>query len=597
MFRKILACLLAAVVCFVCVACSGENGTNDAPQKTVEIETVDPDEVFSDRDREDNFEGGVTVTLSDSGSTANGAGVRIDGNTVTITAEGTYLLTGKLTDGQVRVQVTKQQKVQLILQNAEVSCSGGAALYISQGDKVFVTLAEGTENSLSSAGAFTRDAADGVDAAVYSKADLTFNGSGSLQVSSETGHGIVSKDELKFTGGTYGVTAAKQGITGKDCLCIEDGSFTVESGTDGLHSKNDEDASLGYVYILDGTFRITAGGDGIDASKDIYIADGDFTIFTGDGSASVTHSDSGWGGGMPGGWGGSSSSSTTEESRKGLKAGKTLTLIGGSFDIDAEDDAIHSNDAIAVTGGEMTLASGDDAFHAEGVLELSGGKIEITKSYEGLEGTYITVSGGEISVTASDDGMNAAGGNDSSGLAGPWGQGGGFGEATDAYILISGGTLVIDAGGDGVDSNGDLTVTGGVTYVNGPTNSGNGPLDYAGNGKITGGVFIAVGSAGMAMNFGTESTQGAILCGLNGTAPGGTEVSVADSNGKTLASFTATKNFQSILVSAPGMAKGGTYTVRVGEASGEFTLDSIVNGGGSGGGPGGGGPGGRPGRP
>ena len=191
--------------------------------------------------------------------------------------------------------------------------------------------------------------------------------------------------------------------------------------------------------------------------------------------------------------------------------------------------------------------------------------------------------------------MNAAGGNDSSGLAGPWGQGG-FGEATDAYILISGGTLVIDAGGDGVDSNGDLTVTGGVTYVNGPTNSGNGPLDYAGNGKIAGGVFIAVGAAGMAMNFGTESTQGAILCGLNGTAPGGTEVSVADSDGKVLASFTAAKNFQAILISAPGMIKGGTYTVRVGEASGEFTLDSIVNGGGSGGGPGGGGPGGRPGR-
>lgn len=592
MLRKTLACLLAAAVCVGFTACSAENGADPAPQKTVEIETVDPNQVFTDRDRETGYEGSVTVTLSDGGSTADGPGVRVDGNTVTITAEGTYLLTGRLTDGQIRVQVTKQQKVQLVLQNAAVSCDGGAALYISQADKVFVTLPEGTENNLSSIGAFALDQSDRVDAAVYSKADLTFNGGGSLLVSSETGHGIVSKDTLKFTDGTYGVHAAKQGITGKDSLCIEAGSFTVESGTDGLHSKNDEDAALGNVYIMGGTFHITAGNDGCDASGEIYIAGGNFTVFTGEGSASVTHTEGGWGGGRPGEW-----TNTSEESRKGLKAGEKLTILGGSFDIDAEDDAIHSNDALGVADGTFAIASGDDAFHAEGALGISGGKIHITKSYEGLEGTYITVSGGEITVTASDDGMNAAGGNDSSGLAGPWGQGG-FGQATDAYILISGGTLVIDAGGDGVDSNGDLTVTGGTTYVNGPTNGGNGPLDYAGNGKITGGVFIAVGSAGMAMNFGTESTQGAILCGLNGTAPGGTEVSVADENGKTLAGFTATKNFQSILISAPGMVKGGTYTVRVGEASGEFTLDSITNGGGSGAGGGpGGGPGGRPGRP
>lgn len=588
MFRKLLAGSLAAAVCFSCVACTGDKGSDTDSKKTVEIETVDPDDLFTDRDREEGYEGCVTVTLSNSGSRANGAGVHIEENTVTITAAGTYLLTGTLTEGQIRVQVTKEQKVQLVLQNAAVSCTGGAALYVIQGDKVFVTLAEGTENTLVSAGEFTQDAADGVDAAVYSKADLTFNGSGALEVRSEAGHGIVSKDDLKFTAGTYTVNAAKQGITGKDCLCIEDGSFTVESGTDGLHSKNDEDASLGYVYILAGSFQITAGNDGIDASKDIYIADGDFTIFTGEGSASVTHSNSSWGGG----WGGSSSTAS-EESCKGLKAGEVIAIIGGSFDIDAEDDAIHSNDSVAVTGGTLAIASGDDAFHAEGVLDISGGTINITKSYEGLEGTYIAVSGGDITVTASDDGMNAAGGNDGSGMAGPWGHGGGFGEATDAYILISGGTLVIDAGGDGVDSNGDLTVTGGTTYVNGPTNSGNGPLDYAGNGKITGGVFIAVGSAGMAMNFGTSSTQGAILCSLNGTAPGGTEVAIQDSDGKTLAGFTATKNFQSILISAPGMVKGGTYTVFVGQASGEFTLDSIVNGGSSGGGPGGGG---RPGR-
>jgi len=591
MARKLLAGLMAAALCFGCVGCAGETGSENDPVPTVQVETVDPNELFTDRDREEGYESVVTVTLSDGGSRADGPGVTVVGHTVTIGEEGAYLLTGVLTQGQIRVQVANKEKVQLVLQNVSVSCTGSAALYIAQGDKVFITLAEGTENTLVSTGAFVADAADGVDAAVYSKADLTFNGSGTLQVRSETGHGIVSKDDLKFTGGTYAVNAAKQGITGKDCLCIEDGSFTVESGTDGLHSKNDEDTALGYVYILDGKFNIKAGNDGMDASKDIYIADGDFTIFTGEGSASVTHSDSSWGGGMPGGWWGSGSSTTiTEESRKGMKAGTAVTILGGSFDIDAEDDAIHSNGSAAITDGTLTLASGDDAIHAEDVLEISGGTIKITKSYEGLEGTYITVAGGDINITASDDGMNAAGGNDGSGMAGPWGQGGGFDEATDAYILISGGAMVINAGGDGVDSNGDLTVTGGTTYVNGPTNSGNGPLDYAGKGKITGGVFIAIGSSGMAMNFGTDSTQGAILCSLNGTAPAETDVSVKDSEGNVLASMVSEKSFQSILISAPGMVKGGTYTVCVGQATGEFTLSSIIYGSGSGmGGPGGGG--------
>ena len=167
-------------------------------------------------------------------------------------------------------------------------------------------------------------------------------------------------------------------------------------------------------------------------------------------------------------------------------------------------------------------------------------------------------------------------------------------------ILIAGGNLVMNAGGDGIDSNGDLTVTGGTVYLDGPTNSGNGALDYAGNAKITGGVFIALGAAGMAMNFGTDSTQGAILCGLNGNAPAGTEVSVKDSKGSVLASYTSQKSYQSILISAPGMEKGQTYTVSVGEATAEFTLDSIIYGSGSGmGGPGGmgGGPGGMGGGP
>lgn len=611
MLRKILALLLAAALCLSFAACGEAPGTEQPDptgdplsggESAASALSNDPAAHFTDRDLAGTWEECVNVTLSDSGSTADGDGVNIDGSTVTVTRAGTYRFTGSLSQGQLRVSVGEQDKVQLVLENVSVSCTGGPALYILSGDKIFVTLADGSENHLETTGEFTNTAETNLDGAVFSKSDVTFNGTGSLAVTCETAHGMVSKDDMKITGGTYTVTAAKQGISGKDSLRICGGDITVNSGTDGLRSKNDEDAARGYIYISGGTWNITAGGDGMDASGEILIVGGTFTVFTGEGSDSVTHSDGSWGGGMMGGWPGGWEDTQTDTdavSCKAVKAGTQLTLTGGTFTLDSQDDALHCGGDLTVSGGEYTIASGDDALHADGALTVSNGNMEITKSYEGLEGTYITVSGGDIRLTASDDGMNAAGGNDGSGMAGPWGQGG-FGEATDAYILISGGTLRMDAGGDGIDSNGDLTVTGGTVYLDGPENSGNGALDYAGTGTITGGTVVALGASGMAMNFGTSSTQGAILCGLNGTAPADTEVTLKDAEGNLLASYTSGKSFQSILISAPGVEVGKTYTVSVGSASADITMDSVIYGsgsgmgGGMGGGPGGMG-GGRPG--
>ena len=596
MLRRIFALIISAALALSLAACAADPkpGETVPPVTSVSV-TLNTAEMFTDRDMDPGYDSAVSITLSDDGSTG-GAGVVVEGNTVTITAAGTYLVSGKLTAGQLRVAAGEKDKVQLVLKGAGVANAGHAALHILSADKVFLTLAEGTENTLAATGDFGQTD-DNVDAAVFSKSDLVINGSGKLAVSCEKSHGIVSKDDLKITGGSLEVKAAKQGISGKDSLRIAGGSITVDAGTDGIRSKNTEDATKGYVYIKGGALHITAGNDGVSASSTCLIEGGALDISTGEGSASVTHSEGQWGGGMwPGGWGGQGGTTTEDtQSIKGIKAGGDLVVTGGSFQIDAEDDALHANQDLTVTGGAFAIASGDDALHAESTLLISGGTLEITKSYEGLEGNYITVSGGEISLVASDDGMNAAGGNDGSGMAGPFGGFGGFGEATDAYILISGGSLVMNAGGDGIDSNGDLTVTGGVVYVDGPTNSGNGPLDYAGNAKITGGTVIALGSAGMAMNFGTDSTQGSILCSINGSAPAGSAVAVKDSKGNVLASYVSRKTFQSILISAPGMEQGGTYTVSVGQASLEITLDSIIYGSGMGGGPGG--PGGRPGGP
>ena len=595
MLRKTLMLLLTATLCFSCAACKdapvilnpgGEvitpsGGSEVISGSTTKVDlpagnlSVDPGEYFTDRDLEGTWKNPVTVTLADDASTAGGA-ASVSGNDIVITDEGTYLFTGKLTDGQIRVEAGDSDKVQLVLSGVDITCAGSAAICVLSADKVFVTLAEGTQNVLRSTGTF-EESSYNVDGAVFSKRDIVFNGSGSLEVNCETGHGIVGKDDLKVTGGSYTVTSAKQGICGNDSIRIADGNLKITAGTDAVRTRNEEDMLKGYLFMCGGQLELTSGGDGVDASGEILITGGSLAVFTGEGSASVTHSDSNWGGGMGGWWGDNSSATEDTASCKAIKAGSLLTIIGGAFQLDSQEDALHSNGHIALNGGNFTIASGDDAIHADKQLVIQDCQMNITKSYEGLEGTYITIGGGQIVLVASDDGINAAGGNDGSGMAGPWG--GGFDAATDAYIHICGGTLIMNAGGDGIDSNGDLTVSGGAVYLDGPTNSGNGALDYGGEAKITGGIVIALGSVGMASNFGNNSTQGAIMCSVSSNAPAGTLVSITDADGNVLASYTAQKQFQSIVISAPGMKVGGTYTVSAGSASAEITLTSIIYGG------------------
>lgn len=555
----------------------------DGTVPQVNIKPVDGDEQFTDRDLSGDYSGAVTVTLSDSGIT--GSGVAINGSTVTITKEGTYLFTGTLTNGQICVNAPKDAKVQIVLSGAHVNCTGGAALYVVQADKVFVTLQENSVNSLSSRGEFVNTDDNKVDAAAFSKSDLTFNGTGSLTVECENGHGIVGKDDVKITSGSYTVTSAKQGITGKDSLRIADGTFTVDAGTDALHSKN-EDEGKGYIYISGGTFDLKSGNDGLDAAGNVQIEGGTFKIYSGQGSASVQHNQSGWGGGFNP-WGGGSTSASTAESMKGIKSASSILITDGSFEIDSSDDALHSNGDVSISGGTFTLATGDDGIHADNTVSVSGGSVNIIKSYEGIEGKTVSISGGEITLVASDDGLNASGGNDGSGMAGPFGGGFGGMGGGNGVITISGGTIHVNAAGDGIDSNGSLTVSGGTVYVDGPENSGNGALDYDASATITGGTVVALGASGMAQNF-SSATQGSILASINGTAPAGTVVTLSDSTGKELVSYTSQKTFQCMVISCPELEQGKTYTLTVGTSSTQITLENLITGGGGGmGGPGG----------
>ena len=604
-----LLCLgLAAAILVSLSGCSKNNiaaagdtpveaGTYQAAAETIDIE-------FTARDLDVGFDENTdtSIILEGSGASVSGSGdAEVSGSTVTIRDEGTYIVSGNLENGQLIVDAADTDKIQIVLKDAQIHCETHAAIYIKKADKVFITLAEGSENTLTDGAAYTQSDDTNVDGVIYSKADLTINGSGKLLVTGSYKHGIVSKDDLVITGGDIAVTALQQGLHGKDCVKIKDGTFTLHTGGDAIQSDNAENAERGYVYIAGGSFAIEADTDGIQAETVLRIDGGSFQVTTGGGSANASADAAGDPRSEWGRWGGPDKApqdtSATEESTettsaKGLKAGKALAVNQGNFTIDSSDDALHSNGDLAITGGELSIATGDDGVHADGAVTLTGGSAVISKSYEGIEGQQISISAGAWRLTCRDDGLNAAGGSDGSSLGGRPGQNA-FEADMDCFIRITGGELTVDASGDGIDSNGALTIVGGTIYVDGPTSNGNGALDYAGEASISGGVIVAVGSAGMAQGFSEASTQGSILYNLEQTEQAGSTVTLADAAGNILASYTPAKQYQSIVVSAPGMEKGGTYVLTAGDQSAEITLDSIVfsSGGAGGMGPGSRGPG------
>ncbi|MCI8529543.1 MAG: carbohydrate-binding domain-containing protein [Lachnospiraceae bacterium] len=548
-----------------------EAGNNDGQSQQAEaawanaeaVNVLAVEELFTERDLEGAYGAGdaVRITLEDGKARSDSNAVEIWENRITITKEGTYVFSGNLQEGMIEIAAGDGDKVQLVLDNASISNSTNGALYVKNADKVFVTLAEGTVNSLKNTGSYEDSEDSKVDGVIFSKTDLTINGMGSLEITAEEGHGIVSKDDLKITGGNLSVKAAGHGLSGKDSVRIANGAISIVSGKDGIHSEHDTNEEKGYVYIKDGEFTMDAGGDGISASGCLQIDGGSFAITSGGGSANKTAA---------------KDENGHAVSTKGIKASGPLVVNGGQFIIDAQDDGIHSNGNLTINGGEYQVATGDDGFHGDEKVQIAGGSIAISQSYEGIEGRDVVISGGNISLYASDDGLNAAGGNDNSGFGGAFGRDS-FGDGGNASLLISGGILYIHADGDGIDSNGDLTVTGGEVYISGPEDNANGALDYDGVGEITGGVVVALGSSGMAMNFGDTSTQGAILINT-ADEKAGAKIIVKDQNGEEIITYTAEKAFQSVMVSSPELVLGGTYTILAGNSKQSVTLKSLIYG-------------------
>lgn len=562
--------------------------TDETPSTSAIV--ADSSGMFSDRDFEITYDESksTVITLDGDSAICNSSHVQISGSTVTIDDEGTYILSGTLDDGMIIINSQKTDKIQLVLNGVTINSETSAPIYILQSDKVFITTAPDTVNALSNDGTFTAIDENNIDAVIFSKEDLTLNGAGTLVVTSPAGHGIVSKDSLTFTSGSYEINCASHGLSGKDDVCIANADFTIVSGKDSIHAENVDDTASGFVYIQSGTFDMTAEGDGISSSAYMQIEDGTFHITSGGGSSNAASKTSAsWGNFMGGGRqqngkaaGGfqannTTVSSTTEEdatSMKGIKAGSDLLIHGGTYTINSADDSIHSNTSVTVSGGTFEIASGDDAFHAEETLAITAGTIHITESYEGLEGLHVDISGGDITLVATDDGINAAGGADSSGAGGRDAMfGGKMGSSGNGSITISGGTIYVTASGDGIDANGTLDITGGYTTVCGPTQGDTSTLDYDSRATISGGTFIGSGASGMAQTF-SESEQGVIAVNV-GNQSAGTTVTLTDSDGHTVITCTPELSFAVVILSSPDIIKDQTYSLSVGSIAGEITAN------------------------
>lgn len=520
---------LSIALCLLCLlafsGCAGESAGGGAASPAQSesgaaqesAAAIDTSALFSDRDLDGSYDESTAVAIQLNGDSAvcDSNTVSIDGTRITLTGEGVYLLSGTLTDGQIVVDAGENDKVQLVLNGVDMTSADSAAIYALEADKVFLTLADGTDNTLSNGGEYVAIDENNIDAVVFAKTDLTLNGTGSLTINAAAGHGVVSKDDLVITQGSYTVTAASHGLSGKDSVSIAGGSFAITAGKDGIHAENADDLSLGSLYIESGSFTIAAQGDAVSASGAAEIDGGTFEMTTGEGSASVTMSSSDAAGpGRPGEQVFQEEAAAAEEdtvSQKGIKAEGGLTIHGGTFTLDTVDDGLHTGGELVITDGAFTLSSGDDAIHADGALTIQNGSFTIPYCYEGIEGLSITVEGGMFTITSHDDGLNAAGGADSSGFGGR-SPDQFSADGSDSFITINGGSFTIVSTGDCVDSNGDLTINGGTLDLT-CNGSGNTALDADGTYANNGGDVTT--------NDGSENNPGQMGGGKGGFPAGG----------------------------------------------------------------------------
>ena len=550
--KKTLILIGIFIFSLVLVSCNTGSTTSAINTQDLTFEADDTSDVVTATDGIISF--GTTTTSGDEGTTAtitmtteagsftttagseevyiDGDGnVIISGSTITISTGGTYMLTGYSANVQIFINVAATEKVTLVLDNADLTSLDGPVINAEQSDKLIINVVDGTINMLSDASSSTSE----IKSCIFSNDDITINGTGTLIINANYNNGINTDDDLRITNGNITINAANNCLKANDSVQITTATLILNADNDAIHVENTVDTAKGNIMIDSGTITISAYGDGMDASNTITITGGSFDITSGVGNTNIA---------------------TT--SAKGLKGTVAVLIASGTFDIVSKDDAIHANTNVQIDNGEINISSSDDGIHADTSLTINGGIINITKSYEGIESINIIINGGTIHVVASDDGLNAAGGNDGSSTFGGW-PGSATGNAT---ITFTGGYIYVNSKGDGVDANGSISMSGGTVIVSGPTDSGNGPLDYDSTFTMTGGQFVAAGSSGMAQNISSSSTQYGVLIYFSSTLT--SLIRISDASGGEVITFKPEKSYQCLLVCSPNLKSGQTYSIYTG---------------------------------
>lgn len=573
---------------------ASENAMESASDINFDLELTEStiDTEFTDREKSGSYKASeaVKITLNKTTATVSGSGVKADGSTITITEEGVYIVSGTLEDGQIIVDASDSDKVQIVLDGVHINCETNAAIYVREADKVFITLAENSSNTLGGGNEYSQIDDNTVDGVIFSKSDLVCNGTGSLTIEADYKHGIVSKDDLVITGGTYKIAAADNGITAKDQLKILDGSFDIDAANSAVKAKNADNAELGNIYIAGGIFTIEAEQDGFHATGSIVVDDGTITVNSGDDGFHAELDTVIHGGTI-----------LVEKSNEGLE-GKRVVVNGGDITINASDDGINATNsgddgANAINPGANDAGSGDDDSNAASSNDDSSAAVNsgddgsISGAADGKEPPQMppdTENGSDMQPSQDFDPENApSGGNapqdfdpgnaPSDGDAPQMMQRGpGGGGNSELYIKITGGTLTVSADGDGLDSNGGLLVTGGTTIVYGPTSDGDSALDYDGSAIATGGTLAAIGSAGMTESFSEDSTQPVITYYCTETQSAATTITLTDSDGSALFTIAPEKAYASIVFTCSEMKLDATYTLTAGTDNEEITLTDII---------------------
>ena len=535
--------LLAALALTGCSATSASNTSatsaiststssdSDTKSKTADSFSTDvksgaklaEDTHYSTKDLTWDSSSEVTIDLSNPTATD---GVTVSDGVITITKAGNYKLTGTY-EGQIKVEAADSDMVRLILNNATITNSTGAAINVVEADEVVIYTASGTTNTVSDGSSYSDTASGSPDAAIYSKSDLTLAGEGTLKVEGKYEEGIHTTDGLVSASGTLEVNAANTGIKGKDYVDILDGTITVTATKDGIKATNDTDGNRGWVRLSGGTVNISAGDDGFKAERVLEISGGTLNI---------------------------------TQANEGIEA-QYINILDGTVNVTSSDDGINASySTTTTTDSTSTSSTSTESTTATSTKQSAqGGQNSAPQAPSGSAGQAPAGGGQAPSGTM---GQPPAGGGAGGGMGGGMGGGGGTFEVVDATINITGGTVIVNANGDGIDSNGTATLSGGTLIVNGPFTGGNASLDTNGDLLLNGTTVTAGNSGDMFEAPSTNSTSGYVKISNVSNLSAGTTVQVADSSGNVVANYKVTNSSTAlILVSSSKITKGESYTV------------------------------------